>query len=66
MYVRRHRQYNFSIPDDGVDNLSGAEAKSPAARTFLALLPIKLRVTVKQRKDFITSLNSLENPVPWS
>lgn len=65
MYVRWHRQYSLSIPDDGIDNLGSTEAESPAARPSLALFPIKLRVAVKQRKDFITSLNSPEN-VPGS
>lgn len=65
MYVRRHWQYSFSIPDNGIDNLGSAEAESPAARPSLAFLPIKFLVAVKQRKDFIASLNSLEN-VPRS
>jgi len=64
MYVRRHWQYNFSISDDGIDDLSGAEAESPTARPCLALLPIKLRVAVNTTRRFYYFLKfSRECPV---
>lgn len=46
VYVCRCWQYYFSISDDGVDDLSGTEAESPATRPFLALLPIKFGVAI--------------------
>lgn len=52
MYVRRHWQHGFSIPDDGIDDLSGAEAESPAIRSSLTLLPIKLRVATNTTRRF--------------
>jgi len=58
VYVCRDRQDHFSIPHDCVDDLGGAEAESPAARPFLALLPINFSLAVNGRYGFTTCLNS--------